>query len=101
RGTKETNGLKYKTEQQGEPMTNVTRQSGENTEEVWVRETKRKTRPGNLTKTQTQELKTKAGMKMTSPHLIEDWSTTQGARAMDLYGYEHLPSLASKYTSLP
>ncbi|MED6289089.1 hypothetical protein CHARACLAT_032805 [Characodon lateralis] len=34
--TKETNGLKYITEQQGEPMTNVTRQSGENTEQVWA-----------------------------------------------------------------
>ncbi|MEQ2280982.1 hypothetical protein AMECASPLE_025719 [Ameca splendens] len=35
-GTKETNGLKYKNRQQGEPMTHVTRQSGENTEQVWA-----------------------------------------------------------------
>ncbi|MEQ2310977.1 hypothetical protein AMECASPLE_014899 [Ameca splendens] len=35
-GTKETNRLKYITEQQGEPMTNMTRVPGENTEQVWA-----------------------------------------------------------------
>ncbi|MEQ2246068.1 hypothetical protein ILYODFUR_034389 [Ilyodon furcidens] len=65
RGTNTTNGLKYKTGQQGEPMTHVTRQSGENTEQVWAwgagrQKTKDETRLNS--KTQTPELKTQAGM---------------------------------------